>query len=30
MPEQLGDIAVWAWVVFVLWVTAPPWVGRRG
>ena len=30
MPELLKEIAIWAWVVFVLWVTAPPWVGRRG
>ena len=28
MPELLGEIAIWAWVVFVLWATVPrggPW-----
>ena len=30
MPELLGEIAIWAWVMFLLWATAPPWVGRRG
>jgi hypothetical protein len=30
MPELFGEIAIWAWVVFVLCATAPPRGGRRG
>ena len=29
MPELLGEIAIWAWVVFVLCTTAPR-CGRQG
>ena len=29
MPELLKEIAIWAWVVFVLRATAP-WGGRQG
>ena len=30
MPELLGEIAIWAWVAFVLRTTAAPRGGRRG
>jgi hypothetical protein len=30
MPEMLGEIAIWAWVVFMLCATAAPRGGRRG